>query len=136
MFIEIIGVCAIRNFSESLVSTSKGPIKCISLNNHPCNAIPTLFTINSDKTLFYPFTVRVNEGGGSCNTINDLYAQACIPNKIKNTNVKVFNLMAGVNETRYLVQHESCETKCGLNKVYAIQSKNGIMMNVGVLVHL
>ena len=44
--------------------------------------------------------------------------------------------MAGVNETRYLVQHESCETKCGLNKVYAIQSKNGIMMNVGVLVHL
>ena len=31
-------------------------------------------------------------------------------------NVKVFELIPGVNETRFLVQHESCECKCGLNK--------------------
>ena len=24
--------------------------------------------------------------------------------------------MSGVNETRFLVQHESCECKCGLNE--------------------
>ena len=28
----------------------------------------------------------------------------------------VFNLMSRVNETRFLVQHESCECKCGLNE--------------------
>ena len=31
-------------------------------------------------------------------------------------NVKVFNSMSRVNETRFLAQHESCECKCGLNK--------------------
>ena len=35
---------------------------------------------------------------------------------------KVFNLMLGVIETRFLVQHESCEWR------------NGIMINVGVIV--
>ena len=30
-------------------------------------------------------------------------------------NVKVFNLMSRVNETRFLVQHESCECKYRLN---------------------
>ena len=31
-------------------------------------------------------------------------------------NVKVFNLISGVIEIRLLVQHESCECKCGLNR--------------------
>ena len=31
-------------------------------------------------------------------------------------NVKVLNLISVLNETRYLVQHESCECKCGLSK--------------------
>ena len=29
---------------------------------------------------------------------------------------KVFNLMLWVNETRFLIQHESYECKCGLNE--------------------
>ena len=31
-------------------------------------------------------------------------------------NVKVLKLMPGVNEGRFLVRHESCERKCGLNE--------------------
>ena len=31
-------------------------------------------------------------------------------------NVKVFVLMSGVNETRFFIQHESCECKCELNE--------------------
>ena len=31
-------------------------------------------------------------------------------------NIKVFNLVLGVNETRFLVQHESCGCKCRLNE--------------------
>ena len=31
-------------------------------------------------------------------------------------NVKVFNLISDENETGFLVQHELCECKCGLNK--------------------
>ena len=32
----------------------------------------------------------------------------CVPNKVKNMNIKVFNLMSEANETKFLVQHESC----------------------------
>ena len=45
---------------------------------------PTLDDINSNETCFYPFTVRANKCGGSCNTINDPYTQVCVPNKVKN----------------------------------------------------
>ena len=31
-------------------------------------------------------------------------------------NVKVFNLMSGVNNTIFLVQHESCECRYKLNE--------------------
>ena len=31
-------------------------------------------------------------------------------------NVNVFNLISGINEARFLVQHASCECKCGLNE--------------------
>ena len=54
--------------------------------------------------------------GGSYITIEDQYAKICAPSKVKNMNIKVFNLISGVNETRFLVQHELCECKCRLNE--------------------
>ena len=41
--------------------------------------------------------------------------------------------MSGVNETKFLVQHQSSEYKCTLN-VYVVQSKTGILINVAVSV--
>ena len=49
-------------------------------------------------------------------SVDNPYAQVCVPNKVKKINVKVFNLMSGVNGTRFLVQHQSCEWKCRLNE--------------------
>ena len=46
--------------------------------------------------------------GGICYTIDGPYARVCVSNKVKNMEVKIFNLLSGVNETRFLVQHESC----------------------------
>ena len=66
--------------------------------------------------MYYPITVSVNKCGGNCNIIDDPHVRVCVPNKVKNMNLKVFNLMSKVNETRLLVQHESCECKCGLNE--------------------
>ena len=98
----------------------KEPTKCLTFNNQPCKARPTLVNINSNETLFYPFIVSVNKCGGRCNTINDPHTRVCVPNKVKNMGVKVLNLTSGVNETRLLAQHESCECKGGLMKVYVI----------------
>ena len=48
MFIGLLGVCTVRRFRKSFVSKSKGPVKYVSLNNHTCQARPTLVNINSD----------------------------------------------------------------------------------------
>ena len=83
---------------------------CIS-NNQPCQARSTIVNINSDKTIFCPFTISVNK----CREVV-LLCMFFVPNNVKNMNVKVFNLISGINKTRFIVQHESCECKCGLNK--------------------
>ena len=115
MIVVLIIPFTIGRFDASLASNYKEPIKCVSLNNKPCQTRPTIVNLNSNETLFYQFPVSVNKCAGSCNTIDDQYARVSVPNKVKNVNVKVFNLMSGVNE-RFLVQHESCECKCGLNE--------------------
>ena len=33
--------------------------------------------------------------GGSCSTIDDPYARACVPDQVTNMNVKVLDLMSG-----------------------------------------
>ena len=47
--------------------------------------------------------------------------------------VKVFKSTSGANKTRFSNQHESCKCKCVLMTVYGIQSKNVIMMIIGVI---
>ena len=44
----------------------------------------------------------MSECSGSCNNINDPYAKICVPDVIRDLNVKVFNLMARTNETRHI----------------------------------
>ena len=48
----------------------------------------------------------VNKCGRSTNTINDSYTPVCFLNKATNMDVRVSTLMAWLNETRLLVQHE------------------------------
>ena len=50
------------------------------------------------KRLDYMDMATIFQFGGSCNTIDNLYAQLCFPNNVKNINVKVFHLISGVNE--------------------------------------
>ena len=52
------------------------------------------------KPLYYSFTVIVNKCSGICNTVDYPYALVCAPDKVKNINVKVVNLMLRVNETK------------------------------------
>ena len=53
------------------------------VNNRPYQAIAIRVDINSDKTLFYPFTVSVNKCAGIFNAIDDLYIYLCMCSKIK-----------------------------------------------------
>ena len=92
--------------SDRRVAKPEGRIKYISSNNRPCQARPTLVNINSNEPFSDPFTVRVNKCCGDCNAIDDPYAQICVPNKVKNMNLKVINLILGIFSS------ESCKCKC------------------------
>ena len=39
----------------------------------------------------------------------------CVPDIVKNMNIKVFNLMSRTNETRHIEWHETCKCKCRLD---------------------
>ena len=59
MFVGSLSVCTMVSFSGPLASNFKEPLKCVSLNNQPRHARPTLININSDETLFYPLTCQI-----------------------------------------------------------------------------
>ena len=61
MFIGLLNVFAIGSFGVSLASNYKEPMKCVSLNNQPCKARPTIVSISSDKTLFIHLLISVVE---------------------------------------------------------------------------
>ena len=85
--------CTTTSFSRSLTSNSEGCVNYVSLNNRRCKDKPIPVNINSNESLYYPFTVSVETSvsGRGCKTIDDLYARNCAPGKVKNMNVKVFN---------------------------------------------
>ena len=84
-------------FIESLfLSNSVGTtsLSCISMNNQPCKARPEIINVSSNNPVFYPFSIKTSKCSGNCNNINDPYAKICVPDVVKDLNVKVFNLMS------------------------------------------
>ena len=65
--------------------------------------------------MFFPCSITINKCKGSYNTINDPYVKLCVPNTIKNINIKAFNLMSRTNETRHAEWHKTCKCKCRLD---------------------
>ena len=85
------------------------------MNNQECKIRSEIINVNTGEPVFYPYSISVNKCKGSCNTINNLYPKLCIPDTIKNINVKVFNLVSRTNETRHVEWHETCKCKCRLD---------------------
>ena len=46
--------------------------------------------------------------GGSCNTVDGLWSRICVPNKIEDANLNVFNTK---NKSKTLTKHISCDCK-------------------------
>ena len=59
-------------FLSSLASTT--PLSCISMNNQAFKVGPKIINVNSNEPVFYPFSIKTSKFSGSCNKINDLYA--------------------------------------------------------------
>ena len=78
------------------------PLKCISMNNKECKVRPEIVNANSDEPIFYPLSIKTSKCSGSCNNINDSYEKLCVPDVVKNLNIKTFNLMSRTTETRHI----------------------------------
>ena len=103
---------AISFFSILKVNT----LKCLSVINQKCMPRPKVLDVNEGvgEALFYPY-VLVNKCSGSCNTLDDPMAKISVPNIIKNVNMKAYNFLMRLHETRNVLWHESCKCVCRLN---------------------
>ena len=59
--------------------------------------------------LFY--TALVNKCSGSCSDINNPHAKLCVPDVIKNMNVKVINLLKHLMMEHWNSDKSKCECK-------------------------
>ena len=87
------------------------------MNNQACKARPEIININSNNPVFYPFSIKTSKCCGKCNNINDPYAKMCIPDVVKDLNVKVFHLMSRTNETKHIKWHETCKCESRLDAI-------------------
>ena len=114
-FVKETFISAMIFFSYYLPSTTS--LSCISMNNQPYEARPEIINVSSNNPIFYPFSTKTSKYSGNCNNINDPYAKICIPDVVKDLNIKVFNLMSITNETKNIKWHETCKCDCRLDAI-------------------
>ena len=77
---------------------------------------PTIINLHPNEYTqglhYYPFTINLDKCVRTCNTLNDLSNKVCVPNKTEHLNIHVFNMITGINESKTLTKHVSCECKC------------------------
>ena len=106
-FVKQIFVSAMIFFGCNLSSVN--PLECVSMNNQECRVRPEIVNVNSSEPIFYPFSIKTSKCSGSCNNIYNSYAKLCVPDVVKNLNIKVFNLISRNNETRHTEWHKTCK---------------------------
>ena len=106
------------NLAISLFSILKvGALECVSVVNQKFMPRAKILNVNEGigEALFYPNNMLVNKCSGSCDTLDNPMSKICVLKIIKNVNMKVYNFLMRLNETRNVLWHESCKCVCRLN---------------------
>ena len=112
-FIKKCFFTAMSFFSFSVLNVNY--LECVSMNNQECKIRSEMINVSTNEPMSYSYNITINKCKGSCNTINDPYAKLCVADAIENINVKEFNLMSIINETRHIEWHKPCKCKCRLD---------------------
>ena len=75
-FVKQIFISAMMRFSSNVLNVNS--LESLSMSNQEC-----ITNVNSNKPLFYSYSVKINKCSGSCNNINDPFAKLCVPDVIK-----------------------------------------------------
>ena len=63
----------------------------------PINLHPNEYNQNFH---YYPFAIRLDRCVESCNTVNELSNKVCVPKKTGDLNLRVFNMITGINDSK------------------------------------
>ena len=103
--------------------------------NEACKVRPKIINLNSNEPVFYPFSIKISKCSGSCNNINDPYAQICVPDVVKSLNIKFFNLeLSRTIETRHINGTKRISVNVDQMQVFVIISNVRMMINVDAYV--
>ena len=96
----------------------------MSLNIKSCITRPTLTDLNPAELNYYPFMFSLDKCSGNCNSNDDISTKICTPSKIKDINVKLFNMITNKNEAKkwQKILHETANANVIVQ--LAIQIKN------------
>ena len=78
--------------------------------------------------------INLDKCSGSCNAVDGLSTTIYGPSKTKDIDVKVFNMITGINEDKTLIKHISCDCKCKFNSTTCNSNKNVIMTHANTTV--
>ena len=73
------------------------------MSNQECKTRLQAVNVNGDGPVSLPFSIETSKCSGSSNNINYPHAKVCVPDVVKNLNVKVFSLMYRTNKTRHRI---------------------------------
>ena len=89
--------------------------------------------MNAAEFHYYPVAFKSDRCVWSCNALNNLSNEVCVPNKTKDLNLTVFDMSAEVNDWKILTKHVSCKCKCKFDERKR-KINAGTMINVDVSV--
>ena len=115
----------VQNYLKNACFIIKQHIKCLKsykmrvVKQPEKQTQPTLISLHpneySQELHYYPFAINLGRCAGSCNTLNDLSNKVCFANETEYLNLRVFNMLTGINESKILTKHISCKCKCKFN---------------------
>ena len=96
----------------------------MSLNSEPC--LPkSIIDLNPDELLYYQSMFNLNNCRGNCNLLDDLFDRLHALNETEDVNLKIFNKIIGIKESKLLVNHISCDWRSRQMVKNVIKSKIG-----------
>ena len=86
--------------------------KFVFMNNQLRMVRQTLIDLNPDELHYYPFIISLYSCNWSYNIAEAKFGRICVPNKVEDVNLKIFNMVKGKNESKIIAKYISCKCRC------------------------
>ena len=112
----IVLVLMLIDFGGSLTT------KFVFMNNQLHMVRLMLIDLNSDEFYYYPCIIILKKYNRSYSTLEAPFGRICVPNKIEDVNLKMFNRIKGKTVAKYI--SSECRSKFNGRNCNSIQIRN------------